>query len=251
MKKICLILGLFVSLFWLAGCGIPVDVSSLDAARDSSSALAASSAESGPAPSAGSDAGASAEREPAASAENDPAQSSASGPAASAADNAEIPAFTKDDFLRVYDGYLFYTLAWTGNFPGADFNDQRTVGEEQWIALPEFSSKEALLNYCAPYFTAVFLWENIAPWFDGGERVCLREIDGKLYYRSPDGGGVNTPLDPDALTFAETAPGNVTCVCPDYSPQLQTALDSGKVFTMLYENGLWRIDRIEYYDGAE
>jgi len=69
-----------------------------------------------------------------------------------------IPAFTAEDFNRVYsNGYLFYRYAYTGFFENADYEDWLTKGKSAWIALTNFSSKKDFINYCVQYFTAAFL----------------------------------------------------------------------------------------------
>lgn len=239
------LMGALFSLLWLAGCGVAAFPASSDAAADGAPVISAPAAEN--------DASLTAENEPAPSAESRPASSAeidAENPTFAAENNAEIPAFTKEDFLRVYsEGYLFFREASIEHFAGADFEDQRTEGGEQWIALPEFSSKEDFLDRFDPYFTAAFMEKWIAPWFDGRDEVGtqLREFDGKLYYRSTDGDGITGPFDLDAVTFEQAGPGTVVCTCPDYDPQMQRTLEGGAILTMVYDNGLWRLDQLEYY----
>lgn len=160
-----------------------------------------------------------------------------------------VPGLTEERLDELCQtGYLFFRHCQYGQegLLPFDSEDQFVQGDQQYLAVASFDSEEEFLAFCQNYYTDSFIEENILPWFDSPEPTFL-EKDDRLYYRTPSGTGIASPL---AIQNAVIEPqGNDTLIVtiPLWDPQIEICLDATVEITLVYDGDAWKISEMQEF----
>ena len=190
-------------------------------------------------------------------AENDPSSSSeavaSAAPSSTASPEASTesaaPSFAEEELDELCQtGYLFFRQCQIGQEGSLDFDleDQFIQGDQQYLAVDSFDSKEELLAFCRNYYTDSFIEENILPWFDSPEPMFLEKGD-RLYYRAPSGTGMTSPLAIQEAVIEPQGNDTIVVTMPQWDPKIEVCLDTTVEITLVYGGDAWKISEIQEF----
>lgn len=159
-------------------------------------------------------------------------------------DTPELTETQIEDICK--NGYFFfkqYQLGQGGVLP-YDLDDKIILDNQTYAKLTSFNSKQEFVAYCTAYFSDSFIDQNINPWFES-ENACILQRDNSLYYKLPEGTGIISSLSPTSVQIKQVSSNEFLVFWPLWDPNIERELDSSVKFTLINNDGKWKIDAIE------
>lgn len=158
-------------------------------------------------------------------------------------DTPELTETQIEDICK--NGYFFfkqYQLGQGGVLP-YDLDDKIILDNQTYAKLTSFNSKQEFVEYCTAYFSDSFIDQNINPWFES-ENACILQRDNSLYYKLPEGTGIISSLSPTSVQIEQASSNEFLIFWPLWDPNIERELDSSVKFTLINNDGKWKIDAI-------